>query len=51
MLNVAATTLPLSFSESITDFSKLRQEAVASSFRDMDVEYERCVKKAVIYSD
>ena len=26
-------------------------DAVASSFRDMDVEYERCVKKAVIYSD
>ena len=26
-------------------------EAVASSVRDMDVEYERCVKKAVIDSD
>ena len=26
-------------------------DAVASSFRDMDVEYEWCVKKAVIYSD
>ena len=26
-------------------------DVVASSFRDMDVEYERCVKKAVINSD
>jgi len=63
---VTATTLPLSFSESITDFSKLRYGAiyataycyeraklcvpfaVASSFRDMDVAYERCVKMTVI---
>ena len=43
-----AQPLPLSFSESMTAFSKLRQEAVASELRGMDAAYERCVKKAVI---
>ena len=51
LLNAATTILPLSFSESITAFSKQGRDAVASELRGMDAAYERCVKKAVIYSD